>query len=381
MRCTFVINGTPRSAYKFPGVVISRASVDTPRSHLDASVTLGFDNVIDIDVRPGSTVDLAELAPLGTIPVSGMLALRASGRGVFDHPKLAGEIKITDFVFAGLPVGEVESPRFAFEPLVLDLFDARLRHGQSRARSAQVRLAFDKGATVVADADVDTREAPGLRVRDLFEIFHFEKDPRWADIDAVASGKARIHYVLGGREDQCGGGVLVVQTSMDLADVSLSGEHFDKGTVDAELLWDDQLAGAAGMTLDLRSLTLRKGEGSIVAGASLRKGGLLRANVLGSAIPLSHLDAFGALSQLPRRHGLGGGRGRRHRLAPSSSAPTSTSRGCASARRRSAPRASTSGWSPRPRLRRPAGCGCHNPRRAAPSKPGRATTSTSRTAT
>ena len=297
VRCNFVVNGLPRSAYKFPGIVVSRASIVTPRSHLDATVTLGFDTVIDIDVREGTRVDLAELSPLGTIPIAGVVALRAAGRGPFEHPKLVGELKITDFVFAGLPVGEVESPRVAFEPLVLDLFEARLRHGQSRARAPQVRLAFDAGAAVVADADIDSREAPGLRVRDLFEVFRFDKDPRWADVDAVLSGKARVHYVLGGREDHCGGGLLSVRTSMDLAAVSLLGERFDRGTMDADLLWDDQLAGTAGMRVDLRSATLRKGEGSVLVGASLRKGGLIRLNAVGSGIPLSRLDAFGAFAR------------------------------------------------------------------------------------
>jgi translocation and assembly module TamB len=297
VRCNFVINGTRRSPYKFPGIVISKASVDTPKSHLDATVTLGFDTIIDIDVREGTRVDLAELSPLGTIPISGVASLRAAGRGLFEHPKLVGELKLTDFVFAGLPVGEVESPRVLFEPLVLDLYEARLRHGQSRARSPQVRLAFDTGAAVVADAEVDSREAPGLRVRDLFEVFKFDKDPRWAEVDAVANGKARVHYVLGGREDRCGGGVLHVETAMDLSAVSLLGERFDRGTMDADLLWDDQLAGASGMTLDLHSATLRKGEGSVLIGATLRKGGFLRANAVGSGIPLSHVDALGAFAK------------------------------------------------------------------------------------
>jgi translocation and assembly module TamB len=293
VRCNFVVNGSDRSPYsKHKGVLISHAAIDTGRSHLDATVNLGFDTIIDIDVRDDTTIDLSELSPLGTIPVSGRLGFSASGTGRFEHPKVTGELRIADFDFAGLPVGEVESPRFAFEPMTLDLFDARLHHGQSLARAGQVRLAFDKGATVIADADVDTRDAPGLRVKDLFEVFRFDKDPRFAEIDGVASGKARVHYVLGGHEDHCGGGVLSVDTSMDLADVTLIGERFERGTLDADLLWDDQAAGAAGLHLDLRSATLRKGEGSVLIGATVRHGGFVSGNVVGSGIPLSRLDAF-----------------------------------------------------------------------------------------
>src|SRR5262249_21389050 len=97
VRCNFVINALARSAYKFPGIVISNATVDTPtsRSHLDTTVTLGFERGIDIDLREGSHIDLAEISPLGTIPLSGALAIRATGRGPFNHPKIAADLKIT----------------------------------------------------------------------------------------------------------------------------------------------------------------------------------------------------------------------------------------------------------------------------------------------
>ena len=282
--------------------------LDTPRSRVETTVTLGFNNVIDIDVREGTRVDLAEISPLGVIPIAGVATLHATGHGQFDHPKFVGEVKLSDFVFAGLPVGEVESPRLVFEPLVLDLFDARLRHGQSRVRSGQVRLAFDKGPAVIVDADVDTTEAPGLTVRDLAEVFHVDKDPRFAglfdfdkgprEIGAVARGKGRVRYLLGGREDRCGGGVLAVQASMDLTQVGLLGERFDAGTLDADVLWDDMAAGTAGMRVDMRSATLRKGEGSILLGATVRPGGFVKGNAVGSGIPVARIDAFGDYAKL-----------------------------------------------------------------------------------
>jgi translocation and assembly module TamB len=299
LRCNFVVNGLERSAYKFPGVVISNASIDTPRSHLGASVTLGFNNNIDIEVHDGTKVDLTELTPLGDIPIAGVITLKANGRGTtFDHPKITGELKVTDFVFAGLPVGEVESPHVAFEPMILDLGDARLRHNQSRARSSRVRLDFSPGATVVAEADVDSTEAPGLRVRDLFEVFRFDKDPRFLDVDALARGKARVRYVLGGREDRCGGGNLTIDAHLDAEQLALFGERFQSGTVDVDLLWDDQAAGTAGMRVDLRSATLRKGEGSVLIGATVRHGGFVNGTAVASGIPIAKLDAFGAYGKL-----------------------------------------------------------------------------------
>jgi translocation and assembly module TamB len=299
VRGTFIVNGQARSAYKMPGVVLQNFSIDTPRSHLATTVTLGFDTTLDIEVHEGSRIDLAEISPLGAdLTLAGVASLKVNGHGPFEHPRIAGELKIADFVFAGLPVGDLESPRVAFEPLVLDLFDARIRHGRSLVRAPAVRLAFDKGAAVIADADIDTREAPGLRVRDLFEVFHFDKDPRFADIAGVASGKGRVHYALGGKEDTCGGGVLHVETSMDLAEVSLIGERFDGGSLDVDVLWDDQPAGTAGMRIDLRSATLRKGEGSILLGASVRRGGFVKGNLIGNGIPVSKLDMLGSSGKL-----------------------------------------------------------------------------------
>ena len=45
----------------------------------------------------------------------------------------------------------------------------------SRFRVSRARIAFDEGAKVLIDADVDTNEAPHLEVHDLLEIFNMDK--------------------------------------------------------------------------------------------------------------------------------------------------------------------------------------------------------------
>jgi translocation and assembly module TamB len=52
------------------------------------------------------------------------------------------------------------------------------------------------------------------------------------------------------------------------------------------------------MVIDLRSATLRKGAGSALASATVRHGGVLRGSVIGSGIPVDHVDAFGAFGKL-----------------------------------------------------------------------------------
>jgi translocation and assembly module TamB len=299
VRGNFVVNGLAHSSqYKMPGVVLSNFTIDTPKSHLHTTVTLGFMSVIDLEVYEGSKVDLAEISPLIDIPIAGVASLKVSGHGPFEHPKLGGELAIKDFFFGGFSVGDIEPSRVAFEPLVLDLLDAHIKHGSSRMRSAMTRIAFDKGADVIIDGDVDTRDAPHVRVRDLFEVFHFDKDPRFSDMDGLVKGKARIHYSVGGKEDRCGGGFLEVDTKADLSNVSLFGEKWDDGTADVGLTWDDQLAGAAGMRVDLRSGTLRKGGGGVLASATIRRGGYVQGSVVGSGIPIGKLDMFGAWGKL-----------------------------------------------------------------------------------
>jgi translocation and assembly module TamB len=281
------------------GVAFQGFTVDSPRTHLKSTVMIEFKNRISLDIAEGSTVDLAEVGPLVDIPISGLATVKAVMRGPLSKPKLTGELSIDKFVFGGLEVGQIESAKAEFEPLVLTLTEARVRKNGSLVRASRARFAFDEGPQVVADADIDTRESPHLEVRDLLEVFRMDKiehegrmvlDPRWAEIKARASGGAHLHFVVGGREDRCGGGFLRVDGDLDLFQTELFGEKYDGGSVDFGLAWDDRSAGANGMRLDVRSAILRKGDGAITATASVRHGGVLRAQAVASGIPIGSLD-------------------------------------------------------------------------------------------
>ncbi len=295
-----VKEGTLRGSFqvKENAVVFQGFSIDTPRSHLLTTVVLDLREVLDIEVAEGSHVELDDLSPLASVPLSGMMTLKANAHGAFDHPLIKGEIAVKDFHFGGFPVGEIEKANVAFEPLVLTFTEARIRHNTSRAKATTARIAFDEGPDVLVDADIDTREAPGMGLRDFFEIFHFEKDPRFEEISGRASGTARVHYALGGREDKCGGGYLDVKSQMKLADVRLYGERYDDGALDMDFVWDDQAAGDAGMVVDIRSASLRKGAGTILASGNIRHGGVVRADAIASGIPIERFDAFGPAAKM-----------------------------------------------------------------------------------
>lgn len=317
-----VAEGTVRGTFvvRPDAVVLSGFSVETPRSRVETTVTLGFNDTLGVDVYPGSRVDLEDISPIGPIELAGVARVKAALRGPYAHPKLTGEIGVERFVFGGFPIGDVEPSAVAFEPLVLTLENARVKHGASRVRVPSLKVDFDPGyrpaapgraggqpapapaasapTPVVVDATVDTREAPHLTVRDLLEVLRLDKDPRFAGYAGVASGTARVHFALGGPEDRCGGGYLDVRAGMRLSDVEMLGERYDEGEAEVELVWDDQAAGGDGMRLNVRSASLRKGPGSVLASVSVQHGGVVKGSVIASGIPLRRLDALGPAGSL-----------------------------------------------------------------------------------
>lgn len=290
--------GVVRGTFKVSptGIVLSNMLVDTGRTKTRATVFIGFLPVLGVDVQKGSVVDLADLSPLADIKLEGVAAIEGKAYGPYSKVEMDGWVGIKNFVFGGFPIGELERTKYHFEPLLVRLEKARVRHDESLlvAKTATFDFARPDKAVVVADADVEVREAPFLRIRDLFEILRFDKDRRWDEIDGLVSGTAKVHYSLGGREDVCGGGYLTVSSALELSDTDVFGERFDAGSATFDLVWDDLDAGGNGMQLDLRSATLRKAAGSVLLDANVQRGGAIRGNVVVSGLPISKLDALGA---------------------------------------------------------------------------------------
>ncbi len=278
-------------------VIFSGATIDTPRSHVHVTVGLQFRGAIDLEAYEDSHVDLADISPVVDIPIGGQASLRATMHGLFEHPRLEGDLGLRDFSLGGFSVGDLEGGKVSFEPLALTIESGRLRHGPSRAR-VHARLDFGGPAHVLVDADLDSREAPHFTLRDVFEVFHFDKDPRWQGIAATAAGTARVHYALGGREDRCGGGALEVRAQMGIPEAELFGERFQGGDLDLDFAWDDQRAGAAGLRVDLRSLALRKGKGNVLARLDVAHGARVRGSAIVTRVPLASLDALGAAGKM-----------------------------------------------------------------------------------
>jgi translocation and assembly module TamB len=253
-------------------------------------VSISFkDAGVKLVVPKGARIDLADVTPIVGIPISGKSEVDVEMNGLGGAIVLTGNLKVQNFVFGGFPFGDITSARVRFVPLVLELFDVQAKKGKSDYSVPSGRLNFDGPAPIVTDAHV---KSPNFDVRDFFHMWHFETDPRFDDIAGQTALDATVHYVLGGPEDHCGGGNLRVAGSARLFALDLFDERYDSGSAEFDFRWSDRDATYMGVDLSVPSVTLRKGAGTIVGSFGLRQGARVYGHFVGSAVPLSHLDAL-----------------------------------------------------------------------------------------
>ncbi|HEY3233940.1 MAG TPA: hypothetical protein VGJ84_04460, partial [Polyangiaceae bacterium] len=258
-------------------------------------VSIGFKNQLRLVVPKGAHIDLGDVSPLVDIPWSGKAALDVEMVGESGDPLLTGEMSIEDFVFAGYSFGNVTRSKVSFRPLKLDISDLHATKGSTEYRVSSGRLNFDTDASVLVDASVDSAS---MDIRDFLTIWHFDQDPRFDQVRGRTAVKADVHYALGGKEDRCGGGNLTVDGSANLARAELFEEAYDGGRAEFHLNWYDRRASYLGFNLDVPSITLRKGPGTLLGSLSVRTGGKLEGHLAGTAVPLSKIDSLG-LGKLP----------------------------------------------------------------------------------
>jgi len=254
-------------------------------------VSIGFDNKIIVSVAKGSKIDLSDVNPLVDIPWSGLADLDVEMAGSMNDPLLTGNLKIQNFEFGGFPLGDLKSAKVRFRPLWFELTDVVGQKGSSPYTIPSGRVDFEAGATLVADASVKTT---GFDLREFLSVWHFDKDPRWADLAGVVSADSHVHYVLGGKKDACGTGVLETDGKLSFKRFDLWGEHYDSGEGEYRFRWFDREASYRGMTLSVPSLALHKGPGSLLGSFEIRPGGKLQGHAVASDVPLAGIDALPA---------------------------------------------------------------------------------------
>ena len=280
--------GTIRTLFRVTeeAVVIDDASIKTPRSHLRTRVSLGYEQDLGVRIHKGSVIDLGELSPIVDMPFGGLVKLDVEGSGKFNNPRVVGEVAISNLSVDAFPLGDITTAKVEFRPLTLQFSKTIVQKNRSILRIPELAFNFDDG-----DADLSIRGRmytadSGLHMRDFYKMLKLDQDARFSDLRGKAIGSADVAYHLGGKYDRCGGGMLRVRSNMQLRQLDLYGEKFDSGKLDLVYLWDDPEAGANGLQVNVRSLTLKKGTGNILARASIKHGGLLHANVTGSNLPL-----------------------------------------------------------------------------------------------
>ena len=285
-------------------IVFANMTLKTANSVVRGSVSLGYEEHLGIAVHEGTTIDLRDVSPLVDIEMEGKAKVTVEGSGHFNDPRLEGTLEVDNFVFGGFPLGDVHHAKVKFEPLALHFSEGAVTRGESDIDVEMLKVDFDDGdAAVVLDGAFDTTRG-GLRLHDFFKILNLlppqpradstvpNSDPSWEDMNAMARGRADVHYVLGGRRDRCDTGNLRVRARMALKDVDLWDIHYDGGDVDFDWRWHDIAAGDQGLEIDVYSGVLRKGTGTIVTNATIRKGAALNADVVATSVPLRELELF-----------------------------------------------------------------------------------------
>lgn len=272
-------------------------TVTTPRGVArGVLVSIGYHEVLRVEV-PSLKIDLADLSPLGSIPIAGLAEASAQVTGEFGDPHLEGDISVQGFVLGDLPLGNVTQGHASLTGLVLDLREVRAQKGKSSYEMTTGRLDFGGAAVMRMDAQIASKN---LNVRDFFNVFALDQDPRFEEIDGTVSTSARMHLALGGPEDVCKGGYLDVHAVTDARDLNLLGERFDEGHADFEYRWIDRMAGIEGAEIDVRSLSLTKAKregraamGTVLGSLAVHRGGDLRGNLVVQGFPLGRADMLG----------------------------------------------------------------------------------------
>jgi translocation and assembly module TamB len=264
-------------------------------------VSIGFDNQVKLEIGR-SPINLADISPLSAVSLAGMSEVSARMAGPAGNPLLTGDLSVRGLELGGLPVGDVLGSQVRFEPLHVDFTEVRCRKNKSDFKLPSARLDFGQTASLVADG---TAESSRFELRDFLQMFRFDQDPRFADLRGTNRVKTRVHYELGGAHDRCGGGVLRVQGELGIEHAELLDESYDGGGAEFALEWADRQAGYRGISLDVPSLSLRKGSGVLLGSLNVKPGAKVSGHLVATAVPVSSLQGLGTLGRVSEARASG----------------------------------------------------------------------------
>src|SRR5690606_19698917 len=135
------------------------------------------------------------LAPIGSVPMSGLAEPKVTVTGMMGDPVLVGDTTIKDFVIGDIPFGNVTQGHVFAEVSkgVVQLSDVRAQKGKSSYQMTTGRLDFNKPADMTLDGQVASKN---LDLRDFLSMFQLDDDPRFDEIGGTLETNARIHLAL-----------------------------------------------------------------------------------------------------------------------------------------------------------------------------------------
>ncbi|HEX2734207.1 MAG TPA: translocation/assembly module TamB domain-containing protein, partial [Polyangiaceae bacterium] len=264
------------------------------QSQLNVSITIGFDNTVKMTV-PESTIQLAEISPLVTVPIAGTATLSAEMNGQLSNPTLTTHLEIENLVFADLPLGHLKASDTVFRPLWVEAHNAELRKNGSVFKIPKARLEFGEGAALKAELVTHTEHSD---IRDFLALWRMENDPRWLDIKGNFASNNHIDYVLGGTGDRCASGNLEVNGKVGFDQLWLFDERYDGAESSFDFHWEDIVAGYHGFSLDLPDLELKKGTGKVIGSVHVAPDAQLAGDLVATRLPLSSLQALGTAGKM-----------------------------------------------------------------------------------
>lgn len=240
----------------------------------------------------GGPLDLADVSPIAAMELSGKSKLYVDLEGPSLHPVLEGTVEVEDLVVGGFAAGDIKNAKVHFEPLFVEFTELIGRKGEMDYRLPSAKLDFGGKASVEFTSAVTSKN---FDVEEFFDTFHFDEDPRFSDIKGTAQVSGRVRYLLGGPEDPCGAGHLLVSGSAELGHAELFEEKFNGGRAQFEFDWFDMDASTRGMRVSVPTLSLTKGSGSIFGSLDMHPGGVLSGDFVATQIPVSRIDALNAV--------------------------------------------------------------------------------------
>jgi len=283
------------------GLEFQNIHVQMPNSSLsDGFVMIGYHGALRIDAPVGK-IDLVDATPLAAIPIAGQVDLDLHIDGNLGDPRLHADVRVNHLVFADMPFGNVSQAHVDLRGMLVEIHDLKATRNRSSYELPSARLDFGGPASVTMDALISSTN---LGLRDFLGIFRMEDDPRFLDLDGKLAATADLHLALGGPEDVCGAGFVLVHTKTHAENLNLFGEVFDDGEADLTYRWTDRLAGVAGADIDLHGLSLHKVRGTgpsalrgaVIGSGSVRRGGAVNGQVVLDALPISRVNLLGKLA-------------------------------------------------------------------------------------